>query len=291
MFARGGALVMIETFDARKAVDTMRREQCTAQKAVAAMLRDQLDVIKADGEPLTSMRVCSRGPDAALGAEVIEWFGAETVWSAYGSTEGYGSNSAISPDDPRECQLTTQGRFFEGIEHRVVDPTTGEEVAPGQAGECLVRGLVMRGYYDDPEATARAIDSDGWLHTQDMVSVDENGFLTYLGRYKVMLKVGGENVAAEEIENCIRRFEGVRECCVIGIPDPRLQEVPRAYVMFNDDGPDVEGLLEWCRSQLGHFKVPHDVVPVEALPLTGSGKIDRAAVIAADEARAPAVSH
>jgi fatty-acyl-CoA synthase len=156
------------------------------------------------------------------------------------------------------------------------------DVEPGQTGECLVRGLVMRGYHDEPERTAEAIDPDGWLHTQDLISVDEDGYVTYVGRIKAMLKVGGENVAVEEVENCIRRFPGVSECCVIGIPDRRKQEVGRAYVVASRPGLDTDALRSWCLENLARFKVPRDFVVVTSLPMTGSTKVDRAAVIAAD---------
>jgi fatty-acyl-CoA synthase len=287
MLVTGGTLVFTEAFDGRVAVEVMDRERCTANFAVPPMLRDEVDVLKAEGRTLTTLRY-GHGGNPGLSEEVREWMGSELIMGPYGLTEGYGPLTINSPDDPPE-KKDTGGRFFDGVEYRVVDPDSGVDLEPGEVGECLVRGLVMRGYHDEPERTAEAIDADGWLHTQDLISVDNEGYVTYVGRIKAMLKVGGENVAVEEVENRIRRFPGVSECCVIGIPDRRKQEIGRAYVVADPD-LNTEALRAWCLEHLARFKVPRDFVVVPSLPMTGSTKVDRAAVIANDP-EASALEH
>jgi fatty-acyl-CoA synthase len=202
---------------------------------------------------------------------------------AYGMTEAYGPSAVTSPGDPEELRLGGWARPLEGQELRVVDPVSGVDVEPGVVGEIWMRGLVMRGYHNMPEQTAGTIDGDGWIHSQDLALMNEDGFIRYVGRLKAMLKVGGENVAVEEVENVIRLFEGVVEVCVIGVPDDRKGEAPRAYVLSGDPaGIDVDELGEWCRVRLARYKVPRDYVVVDQMPMTGSGKPDRAAIIRQD---------
>src|SRR5262249_16776995 len=137
-----------------------------------------------------------------------------------------------SPDDPPEKRLTTSGRMLEGNTLRLVDPDTGCDVGAGEVGEAWIRGNVMRGYWDKPDETRRAIDPDGWLHSEDLVKVDADGYVTYVGRVKLMLKVGGENVSIEEVETVVTNHEAVDQCGAVGVPDPRKHEVVRVYVVI-----------------------------------------------------------
>ena len=280
MVAIGGTLIFTEAFDARTAVRLIEKERCSVQFGVGPMIRDEVNLLRAQGRKLEGLRLCVRG-DAALVDEIHDWLGAEVVFSAYGATEAYGPDAVLGPLDPRE-KSQTQGRFLDGIEYRVVDPSTSEDVSNGETGECLVRGLVMRGYYNEPNQTSRAVDSDGWLHTRDLVRLDQDAYVTYIGRLTAMIKVGGENVAPEEVENCIRRLPGVLECCVVGVKDARRGEVPRAYLLASKQGADPLNLVDvraWCLQHLARYKVPADFIIVDALPMTGPGKVDRAALI------------
>src|SRR6476661_7721259 len=140
------------------------------------------------------------------------------------------------------------------------DPTTG-------AGELLVRGEhVMLGYLDDPEATAAAVDAEGWLHTGDVGSLDEHGNLRITDRLKDMYISGGFNVYPAEVEQELSRLEGVVECAVVGVPDERLGEVGRAFVVRRGDSPSEDEVLAWCAERLANFKRPRSVVFVESLP-------------------------
>lgn len=282
MLTTGGTLVFTEAFNAELAVSLMDREQCTAHFATRTMVYDELRVLETSHRYLTSLWLASRG-DPSLVPKVHELFGARVVMSPYGLTEGYGPCAALPAKEPHARQ-DVNGLFFDGIEYRVVDPQSGHDVPYGSTGECLLRGLVMEGYYDEPEQTAKAIDSDGWLHTQDLIQIGQDGYVTYVGRIKAMLKVGGENVAIEEVEICLRSAPGVADCCVIGVPDSRKVEAPRAYVVARDDAPppSPDELRIWCSQRLAAFKVPRDFILVQALPLLGNGKVDRKAVMQQD---------
>ena len=280
MVATGGTLVFTEAFDAQTALSLIESERCTVQFGVGPMIRDEVEQLKKRGHSLKSLRLCVRG-DAALVDDVHQWLGAERVFSAYGATEAYGPTSVLGPYDPPE-KSRTQGRFLDGVEHRVVDPATGVDVAAGEVGECLIRRPVMRGYFNDPEQTSRTIDADGWFHTHDLVRLDSDGFVTFVGRLSTMIKVGGENVAPEEVEDCIRRLPFIRECCVVGVQDERKGEIPRAYLVLMDGESQALRLGDvrnWCLDHLAGYKIPQEFIIVESLPMTGPGKVDRAALM------------
>jgi fatty-acyl-CoA synthase len=282
MLSQGGTLVFTETNDADTAVQLVDEEKCTAIMGVPPMFHAMLEVLAREPREIDTVKV-SPFADARLTGQLNAKFGVEFGFMAYGMTEAYGPSAVTSPGDPEELRLGGWARPLEGQELRVVDPVSGVDVEPGVVGEIWMRGLVMRGYHNMPEQTAGTIDGDGWIHSQDLALMNEDGFIRYVGRLKAMLKVGGENVAVEEVENVIRLFEGVVEVCVIGVPDDRKGEAPRAYVLSGDPaGIDVDELGEWCRVRLARYKVPRDYVVVDQMPMTGSGKPDRAAIIRQD---------
>jgi fatty-acyl-CoA synthase len=160
-------------------------------------------------------------------------------------------------------------------ELRVVDPETGAEAPCGAPGELVVRGYtVMDGYWDNPEATAAAIDRDGWMHTGDMALLRPDGYLVFMGRYKDMLKVGGENVSPAEVEAYVRAMAEVRDVAVVAYPDPRLAEVPVAFVI-RENGHNIpaNALLRRMQGRIASFKISRHVIFVDAFPMTPSGKI------------------
>jgi fatty-acyl-CoA synthase len=134
----------------------------------------------------------------------------------------------------------------------------------------------MRGYWKNPAATAAMIDADGWVHSEDLISVDEDGYVTYASRLKLMLKVGGENVSVEEVERTVAEHPAVFHCVVVGVPDRRKTEIGRAYVILHEGAElDQATLLDWLRARLARFKVPREVIFVASLPRLGSNKFDR----------------
>jgi len=192
------------------------------------------------------------------------------VITAYGLTECTGLATACRPGDPDEVIALTSGRAVDGVEVRVLAPV-------GEPGEVLVRGYgVTRGYWEDPEATAEAIDADGWLHTGDVGVMDAAGNLRITDRIKDMYVVGGFNAYPAEIEQVLVQHPGVSEAAVIGVPDERMGEVGKAFVVPRSGAAvDPDELVAWCRERLANYKVPRYVEVVEALPKNATGKVTK----------------
>jgi fatty-acyl-CoA synthase len=187
-------------------------------------------------------------------------------------TETSGTVTTSRLDDPLQERISRLGRPLPGLELRVRDPATGLEAPPGTPGEILVRGYsTLEGYYKDPEKTAQALDAEGWFHTGDIGSLDEAGTVMFHGRLKDMLKVGGENVAAAEIEACLQRHPAVKLAQVVGVPDVRLVEVAAAFIECHAEIPvTAEELIEFCRREIAGFKVPRHVRFVREWPMSTS---------------------
>jgi fatty-acyl-CoA synthase/long-chain acyl-CoA synthetase len=191
---------------------------------------------------------------------------------SFGMTEAAGTVCTGSPDEPEQLRITRLGKPLPGLEVRVINPESGEDVPTGLRGEVLVRGYgLLEGYYKDPEKTAQALDRDGWYHTGDIGSLDEHGTIMFHGRLKDMLKVGGENVAAAEIEALLQRHPAVKLAQVVGIPDAKYVEVPAAFVELRPGAKAGEKeLIEFCRHEISNFKVPRVVRFVTEWPLSTS---------------------
>ena len=190
----------------------------------------------------------------------------------FGMTETAGTVCTSELDATLEQRTTRLGSPLPGMEVRIVNPDTGEDVATGERGEILVRGYsVFEYYYKDPEKTAAAKDADGWFHTGDVGSLDADGQIMFYGRTKDMLKVGGENVAAAEIETFLCRHDAVKMAQVVGVPDARLGEVAAAFVELHD-GASVEAdvLVDFCKGEIASFKVPRHVRFVTEWPMSTS---------------------
>jgi acyl-CoA synthetase (AMP-forming)/AMP-acid ligase II len=185
----------------------------------------------------------------------------QTLMTGYGLTEA-GNVTLSRPGDSFEDVATTAGLPCEGVEVRIADD-----------GEVLVRGYgVMQGYLDDPGATADAIDADGWLHTGDLGNLDDAGRLRIVGRKKDMFIVGGFNAYPAEIEGFLMHHPAVAQAAVIGVPDERLGQVGKAFVVAKD-AVTAEELIAWCRERMAGFKVPRSVDFLDVLPLNATGKV------------------
>jgi acyl-CoA synthetase (AMP-forming)/AMP-acid ligase II len=200
----------------------------------------------------------------------------ETIITAYGLTESTGVVSMCRPEDDAETIATTSGRAIPEVEVRCVDPD-GREVARGTAGEIVVRGYnVMRGYFDDPAATAEAIDAEGWLHTGDVGVMDARGYLRITDRLKDMFITGGFNCYPAEIESILLGCPGVAHVAVIGIPDERLGEVAMAFVVpAPGTAPTADAVIAWSRENMANYKAPRRVAIVDALPMNATGKVTK----------------
>jgi fatty-acyl-CoA synthase/long-chain acyl-CoA synthetase len=191
---------------------------------------------------------------------------------SFGMTEAAGTVCTGSPDEPESLRITRLGKPLPGLEVRIVDPGTGRELPGGERGEVLVRGYsLLEGYYKDPEKTAAALDKDGWFHTGDIGSLDEHGTIMFHGRYKDMLKVGGENVAAAEIEALVGRHPSVKLAQVVGIPDQKYVEVPAAFVELKPGAQlSQQDVIDFCKGEIAGFKVPRVVRFVTEWPMSSS---------------------
>jgi acyl-CoA synthetase (AMP-forming)/AMP-acid ligase II len=212
-----------------------------------------------------------------------------TILTGYGLTEA-GTCTGSRPEDDAETIATTAGRAMPGLEV-IVAGSDGKELPRGETGELLVRGYsVMRGYLDDPEATAAAIDERGFLHTGDLATMDERGYVRIVGRSKDMLIVGGFNVYPAEVENALLAHDAIGQVAVVGVPDERMGEVAMAYVVpAAGRSLDAAAIIGWARERLANYKVPRHVVELASLPVNAAGKVlkDELRARAAADRRTP----
>ena len=232
-----------------------------------------------DRYDLSSLRLGITGA-AAIPIELVrsahERLGFESFGTGYGLTENSGTATMTRPTDEFETVATTSGRPIANVELAIVD-IDGTELPPGSPGEIWLRGPnVMPGYYNDPEATAEAIDADGWLHTGDVGVLDAAGNLKVTDRIKDMLIVGGFNVYPAEVESVLSAHPAVVHIAVVGMSDERLGEVGRAFVVRTPgDRTTAEELIAWARERMANFKVPRSVEFLDELPMTPSGKVQK----------------
>ncbi|RAY13385.1 fatty acid--CoA ligase family protein [Actinomadura craniellae] len=274
---QGATMVLQRVFEPAETMRLVEAERITVLPGPPTLYTSMLDAPERARFDLSSLRLAVTGA-ATVPVELVRRTRAELfpqVVTAYGLTESCGTVTSCSLEDDDETVATTSGRPIEGVEVAVVD-AWGDPVPAGEDGEVLVRGYnVMLGYLDDPAATAEAV-RDGWLVTGDRGRLDARGNLTITGRSKDMYVVGGFNVYPAEVEDTLARHDSVAEAAVIGVPDPRLGEVGRAYVVLHPDTKaTVETLIEHCRARLANFKVPREVVFVEGLPRNAMGKVQK----------------
>lgn len=209
--------------------------------------------------------------------QVIDKMHVKQLTIAYGQTEASPVVTQTRADDPLELRVETVGRPIPGIEVKIVDPATGEPLGDSQQGEFCSRGhVVMLGYYNNPEATAAAIDADGWLHSGDLAMRLPNGYFRITGRIKDMVIRGGENIYPREIEEFLFTHPAVEQVAVVGVPDPKYVEELCAWVKLKAGASTTDDELRaYCRGKLAHFKVPRYVKFVDAFPQTVTGKIQK----------------
>jgi len=225
-----------------------------------------------------------RGGLAAVGVEagrqIVERLGMSEMAVGYGLSES-SPNCALSPfDDDLERRIAGYAFPLPGLEVRIFEEDSNTELPAGQGGEIRIRGWsLMKGYYKMPEATARVIDADGWLHSGDLGMADEAGRICFIDRLKDMFRVGGENVAPADVQNVLNAHPAVKQSQEVGVPDPRLQQVAAAYIIVKEGHtPSEQELIDWCKHRCAGFKVPRYVRFVDsfdAIGMTGSAKIQR----------------
>jgi len=274
----GAAQIVTATFEPPEVLGLIEAERATILHGFDTHYRDIMVALESRPTDLSSLRIgtfaagmsssepIARAAQQKLCPTVSGW-GMSECWAFV--TMGF----AVGPIG----QIAEASGFpMLGMEVRVVD-AEGRDQPVGEQGELLVRGYsVMLGYYGNAEATAAAIDGDGWLHTGDTVVMREDGHIRFLGRYKDMLKVGGENVSPAEVEAWIMRLPAVAEVAVVGYPDPRLAEVAVAFLRLREgERLSAEQVIGHCRGQIASFKIPRHVIFVETMPMTASGKVQK----------------
>jgi fatty-acyl-CoA synthase len=275
----GSALVVpAPTFDARATLAAIDAERCTSVYGVPTMYVAQLGHPEFDRFDLKSLRtgIMSGAPcPLPLMEKVVERMGIREVCIGYGQTEASPIITFTDVDDPIEVRVGTVGHPIPGLEVKLVDPATGRALGSDQAGELCVRGhCVMSGYYNNPEATARAIDGDGWLHTGDLARRREDGNYRIVGRSKELIIRGGENIYPPEVEEFLHHHPAVAEVAVAGLPDAKYGEVVAAWVVPRPgESVTPDELRHYCQGQIAHFKIPQYLMVVESLPRTVTGKI------------------
>ena len=258
----GGTYVTDVFFDAGRALELMEREDVSvAWPWFPAILQPLLDHPTFDPARLAALRKVLLIAPPALVNRIQQTFPKAEFMQACGMTETAGIFALCAPDETPEQRAISQGKPVPGIAVKIIELETGEEAAPDVVGEILVRGYcVMDGYYRSPEKTAEALDSEGWLHTGDLYARAADGQLTFHGRAKDMLKVGGENVAAIEVEAYLCSHPAVKLAEVVGRPDPRLDEVPVAFIELRPGkSATEEELISFCQGRIAGYKVPRAV--------------------------------
>ncbi|MXZ79145.1 MAG: AMP-binding protein [Acidimicrobiia bacterium] len=277
----GAAMVVPSAgFDAAAALRTCEQERCTSLYGVPTMFIAELGEPDLDDYDLSSLRtgIMAGSPcPVEVMKQVVDRMNMNQVTIAYGMTETSPVSTQTSADDSLDKRVATVGRTHPHVEVRIADPESGDTVPRGQAGELMTRGYsVMLGYWDDDARTAEAIDDEGWMHTGDLATMDDGGYINIVGRIKDMIIRGGENVYPREIEEYLYRHPDVVEVQVIGVPDARYGEEIMAWVQLRDGAAlDADDIKEFCRGQIAHYKIPRYIKFTDEFPMTITGKIQK----------------
>ncbi len=280
IITHGATAVMLEVFEPLLALAAVQKERATAIYGVPTMFIAELAHPMFGMFDLTSLRTgIMAGSPCPIETmrQVMSRMHCEQITIAYGLTEASPVITQTSTDDPAELRATTVGKVQPEIEVRIVDPVTAKDCPPEQPGELCCRGYnIMKGYYRNPEATAAAIDADGWLHSGDLATVDANGYYRITGRCKDMIIRGGENIYPREVEELLHTMPGVIDVQVVGVPDAKYGEVVVAFLRraANVEMTDAD-VKDFCRARAARYKCPAHVFFVDAFPTTASGKVQK----------------
>jgi fatty-acyl-CoA synthase len=275
----GARLVLTTLFDPGEALALIEQERVTMLHGFDTHFHDLMAHPRCASTDLSSLRtgilaagMASSEPVARRAQRLL----CRTV-TGWGMTEvGVGGLLSFL-DSSEDDRCLGSGWPLPGYEFKIIDPATGQTLPPGVMGELCTRGYaVMQGYYKKPEETAKVIDAEGWFHTGDVAIMREDGMIRFVGRYKELLKVGGENVDPVEVEAWLLQHPAVNQVKVVGVPDRRLSEVAAACVVLNPGASvTAEELIAFCRGKLASFKIPRYVLFVKEFPMTSSGKVQK----------------
>ncbi len=278
--SHGSCLVILESFDPVLVMTAVEQERCTALYGVPTMFiallghslfpKFRFDALR------TGIMAGSPCPVQVM-RQVMEQMFMKQITICYGLTEASPVITQTRVDDDIRKRTETVGRPIDNVAVKIVDPDTGTPLSPGLQGEVCCRGYnVMKGYYDMPEATAAAIDNDGWLHSGDLGVLDDEGYLSITGRHKEMIIRGGENIYPREIEEFLYTVDGVADVQVVGVPSRKYGEEVCAFVVPRENADLTEAdIRDFCRGKISRYKIPKYVVFVDGYPMTASGKVQK----------------
>ena len=280
IITRGGTMVMVENFDPLTVLASVQKEKCTALHGVPTMFISELNHPMFNLFDLSSLRTGIMAgalcPIETMN-NVMEKMNLKELIIVYGLTESSPGMTATRVTDSPAIRSTTVGRAYPAVEVKVADPETGKELQPGEQGELCCRGYsVMKGYYKNEEATANAIDAEGWLHSGDLGVMDENGYFRVTGRIKDLIIRGGENIYPREIENYLYTLPGIEAVEVVGVASEKYGEEVGAFIK-RKAGYELteEDVIDFCRGKIARFKIPKYIFFVHEFPMTASGKIQK----------------
>jgi len=271
-------VVPCATFDPEAVLRAIDHEQCTSLYGVPTMFVAELghpDLARFDMSSLRTGIMAGSPCPIEVMRRVIDDMEMSQVTIAYGMTETSPVSTQTSTDDSMQHRVSTVGRVQPHVESKIIDPQTDEIVPRGEGGEYCTRGYhVMLGYWNDPDKTAEAIDDQGWMHSGDLATMDDEGYVNIVGRIKDMIIRGGENIYPREVEEFLYTHPAVEDAQVIGVPDDRYGEALMAWVQLAPGKELTEDeLKDFCRGQIAHFKIPQYVKFVTEFPMTVTGKV------------------
>jgi fatty-acyl-CoA synthase len=280
-FTHGASVVLPNPdFSPKQTLQAIFEESCTALHGVPTMFLAMLEDPTFDSQLVkptlrTGIMAGTLCPKPLMERVMME-MGMQDITICYGMTETSPVSFQTTADSPLEKRTSTVGMVHPHVEAKIVN-TNGNVVPRGEIGELLTRGyLVMKGYWNDSERTARSIDEQGWMHTEDLASFDEDGYSRIEGRIKDMIIRGGENIYPREIEDFLRSMDGISDVQVFGVPDEKYGEVVCAWILLASSGRDRqiddESVREYCHDQISHFKIPKLIRFVDEFPMTVTGK-------------------
>ena len=279
-FVSGARQILTERFDPRESLTLVEREKVTLMHGFDTHFKDLVEQQESEPKDIASLRtgLLAAGMSSSLPiARKAHDLLCQGFVSGFGMSEiGVGAClSFLTSTKEQRCEAS--GYPSPGYDIKVIDPETGEEQPTGEPGEILVHGyMIMQGYYNRPEETAKAIDSEGWLHTGDMGVLRPDGHLRFVGRFKEMLKTGGENVDPMEVEAYLLGHPAIHQVAIVGYPDERLSEVGVAFIQIQPGHNLTEDdVIRYCKGNIATFKIPRSVVFIDDYPMTASGKIKK----------------
>ena len=274
------AVIPCEHFDPEQVIKAVSKERCTAIHGVPTMFIAELEHPKFREYDLSSLRtgIMAGAPcPPALMHRVIEEMHCNEILIGYGETEASPLTHLTTREDSLERRIETVGKNLPHQEVKIVNTSTGEAVALGETGEICFRGYhIMKGYYGDEEATHKAIDDNGWLHSGDLGSMDEEGYVKITGRLKEMIIRGGENIYPREIEDYLFTHPKISEVAVFGVPDEFYGEQIAAWIQLHEgETLSEDEVREYCKDRIAHFKIPKYIRFVDDFPMTVTGKLQK----------------